>query len=169
MPTVVGDTSCMIDLRKAGLLEAILRLPYRFVMPDALFDDEWLSLAPHEKAALRSAGLEVTELPGEWVRKAQQHFDRYPALKLNDCFALVLAQETENSILLTGDGNLRRIALRGSIHVHGVLWALDEMEMHGVVPPRAIHEALRLLEEDDPVFLPPEEVTRRLRRLERLM
>jgi hypothetical protein len=70
MSTVVGDTSCMIDLRKAGLLEAILRLPHRFIMPDTLFDDEWLCLAASEKAALRSQGLEVMELPGALVRQA---------------------------------------------------------------------------------------------------
>ena len=69
MPTVVGDTSCMIDLRKADLLEAILRLPHRFVMPDTLFDDEWLSLLDYEKAVLRSNGLEVVELSGGLVRR----------------------------------------------------------------------------------------------------
>ena len=36
MPIVVSDTCCMIDLRKVGLLEALLQLPYTFVMPDIL-------------------------------------------------------------------------------------------------------------------------------------
>ncbi len=44
----------MIDLQKAGLLEALLRLPYTFVMPDTLFEDEWLCLDDAEKQTLRS-------------------------------------------------------------------------------------------------------------------
>ncbi len=48
MRTVVSDTSCMIDLRKADLLEPLLRLPHRFVMPDALFKNERLSLGQEE-------------------------------------------------------------------------------------------------------------------------
>lgn len=168
MPTVVGDTSCMIDLRKAGLLEAVLRLPYRFVMPDRLFDDEWLSLTDSEKAALRSEGLQVVDLSGDLVRQAQRYFNQYPALKLNDCFALALAEDMENSILLTGGLQLRRVAQQSSIAVHGVLWAFDEMETSGMVSPHVLYGALRLWEEDDLVFLPPGEVKRRLRRLSRL-
>ena len=51
MRIIVSDTSCIIDLRKADLLEALLALPYTFVMPDALFEDELLSLTPAEKNA----------------------------------------------------------------------------------------------------------------------
>ena len=32
------------DLRKAGLLEALLQFPDTLVMPDTLFEAEWLSL-----------------------------------------------------------------------------------------------------------------------------
>ena len=42
MRIIVSDTSCMIDLRKAALLGAILALPYTLVMPDTLFEEEWL-------------------------------------------------------------------------------------------------------------------------------
>ena len=39
---VVSDASCLIDLRKASLLEAFLRLPYECLIPDTLFDEELL-------------------------------------------------------------------------------------------------------------------------------
>jgi len=115
MRIIVSDTSCMIDLHKVELLEELLSLPYMFVMPDTLFDDEWLSLTTAEKKRLRKLGLEVRTLPGPQVARAARYFNRHRRLKLNDCFALVLAEETEDSILLTGDGLLRRIAEDGAL------------------------------------------------------
>lgn len=169
MRIIVSDTSCMIDLRKAGLLGELLRLPYTFVMPDTLFDDEWLSLTATEKKRLRKSGLEVRTLPGPLVEQAMRHFNRHRPLKLNDCFALTLAEDTEDSILLTGDRLLRRIAEDRGLEARGVLWATDELEAHRIVPPRRLHQALRMLHEDTLVFLPEEEILRRMRRLARLV
>jgi hypothetical protein len=159
----------MIDLRKAALLEALLRLPYTFVMPDALFEDEWLCLTDAEKQTLRDLGLEVRGLPGPLVQRASRYFNQHSRLKLNDCFALTLAEEIGDCILLTGDGPLRKIAEGNGIEARGVLWVTDEMETHGIVPVATLHAALRLFNDDDLVFLPPEEVLRRIRRLGRLL
>ena len=100
----------MIDLRKAGLLRALLKLPYAFVMPDILFEDEWLCLSAAEKRTLTARGLEVRSLPGPSVARAQRHQNLNPRLKFNDCFALCLAEDIDDSVLLTGDSLLRRIA-----------------------------------------------------------
>ena len=167
MRIVVSDTSCMIDLRKGGLLEAVLRLPYSFVMPDTLFENEWLGLSEDEKRILLNLGLEVHTLPGPLVQRAAQYFNQYARLALNDCFALVLAEQAEDCILLTGDGLLRRIAEEKGIEVHGVLWATDEMESLGVVPIQVLHNALQLFLEDELVFLPAQETRWRIRRLSR--
>jgi hypothetical protein len=64
MQIVVSDTSCMIDLRKGGLLEAMLRLPYSFVMPDTLFENEWLGLSAGEKKNLAQSGAPGTHIAG---------------------------------------------------------------------------------------------------------
>ena len=169
MRIIVSDTSCMIDLRKAALLQELLRLPYTFVMPDVLFEDEWLSLDAAEKARLIKLGLDVRTLPGELVARATTYFNQHRRLKLNDCFALTLAEDTEDCALLTGDALLRRIASEKGVEVRGVLWATDELETHKIVEPRRLHDALRLLQDDDLVFLPDEEVLRRLRRLAKLI
>ena len=71
---------------------------------------------------------------------------------------------SEDSILLTGDRRLRRIARQRSVEVHGVLWAFDAVEAYGIAPPQSLYRALRILEEDQLVFLPAEEIQRRLRR-----
>jgi hypothetical protein len=39
MRIIVSDTSCLIDLRKASLLEGFLKLPYEIVIPDTLFEE----------------------------------------------------------------------------------------------------------------------------------
>lgn len=159
----------MIDLRKAALLEEMLRLPYSFIMPAPLFDDEWLSLGVEEKARLRDLGLEVRDLPGPMVERAAAYFNRHRRLKLNDCFALVLAEKTAESILLTGDALLRRVANDNEVEARGVLWVTDELEKHELVPPSRLHQALRLLQDDDLVFLPEDELVRRIRRLAKLL
>lgn len=166
---VVSDTSCMIDLRKADLLEAVFRLPYRFVMPDTLFASEWSRLTDGERQRLVELGLEVRSLPGPLVERASTHFGEHPRLTLNDCFALTLAEEIGDCVLLTGDGYLRRIGERARLEVRGVLWIIDELEMHGATSVAVLRAALKLFHEDDLVFLPPEEVLRRLRRLTRLL
>lgn len=159
----------MIDLRKAALLEQMLRLPYSFIMPTPLFDDEWLSLSGEEKIRLRELGLDIRDLSGPLVQRAATYFNRHRRLKLNDCFALVLAEETTGCILLTGDASLRQIANNNDIEARGVLWVTDELERHEVVPPLRLHQALKLLQEDDLVFLPDDELVRRIRRLAKLL
>ena len=159
----------MIDLRKAALLESALTLPFSFVMPNTLFEDEWLDLSAEEKHALQAQGLEVRDLPGPAVQKAARYANRHRRLKLNDCFALTLAEDIEDSILLTGDGTLRRVAEEKGLEVRGALWIVDELERHETVPLQKLHDALALLRDDDLVFLPTDELMKRLRRLARLL
>lgn len=54
---IISDTSTLIDLRKAALLEALLRLPYEIQVPDLLYEDELLSIPVGEKRMLRRQGL----------------------------------------------------------------------------------------------------------------
>jgi predicted nucleic acid-binding protein len=168
MRIIVSDTSCIIDLQKAALLLDALRLPYTFVTVNTLFENEWTSLSDNEKKQLCEHGLEVRELPGTSVQRAAKYFNEHRRLNLNDCFALALSEDAKDSILLTGDGLLRRIAKAKGVEVRGVLWIADELEMHRIVPAEQIQEALRLFLQDPLVFLPKEEVLRRIRRLSQL-
>lgn len=40
MRVVISDSSVLIDLAKAKLIESTLALPYEFVIPDVIFADE---------------------------------------------------------------------------------------------------------------------------------
>ena len=85
---VVSDTSAIIDLNIAGLLEALPSLPYAMVIPAPLFENELLDFTADEKSELKRIGFEVRHLPGEGVTRAMEYFHTYAALSLNDCFAL---------------------------------------------------------------------------------
>ena len=162
MRIVVSDTSCMIDQRKASLLEDLRRLPYSFAIPDILFEDERLCISDGKKIALRQRGLEVRKLSGTSVTRVQRYFNEHNPLKLNDCFALALAEDIECSILLTGDRSLRDVSRGNGADVRGVLWITDELEKHDIVPLPRLYDALQLFHDDNLVFLPRNEIIRRL-------
>ncbi len=169
MRIIVSDTSCMIDLGKGRLVREVLQLPYTFVMPDVLFEDELLDFGQVPKENLLTFGLQVLPLDSQGTSRAIALFTTYRPLSVHDSFALALAEQTEDCILLTGDRTLRRAAVQMGIEVHGVLWIIDKLEHHGVGSIEQLYEALRLFAQDDLVFLPQEEIRRRLRRLSQLM
>lgn len=159
MRIIVSDSSCLIDLRKASLLEAFLGLPYEIIIPDTLFEEELLKFSATEKKTLLKGGLKVVELPGESVRRAQDLQFNFPPLSIHDCFAFALAEQNPGCILLTADGSLRTIADRHEIEVHGVLWALDEMHKATTATAAEIIQALELFETSPAIFrLPAREV-----------
>ncbi len=53
MQVIVSDTSCLIDLRVGNILAPFFSLPYRFVIPEELFESEFLSFSLDEKALSR--------------------------------------------------------------------------------------------------------------------
>lgn len=97
-------------MHKGRLLISMLNLPYDFQIPEIIFKDELLSIASAEKKSLKKHGLKVVNLPGKSVLQANKYFKQNPRLSLKDCFALVLAEQISNCILLTGDANLRHTA-----------------------------------------------------------
>jgi predicted nucleic acid-binding protein len=164
MRIVVSDSSCLIDLRKVSLLDALLRLPCEFLIPDTLFEDELLKSTAKQKKALIRAGLRVIELPGERVLRAQAVIRQAPRLSVHDGFAFALAESHPGCILLTGDGELRNLATQHSMEVHGVLWVIDEIHRHQIEKAKTLLTALRAFSGDPTVRLPRREVAASIRR-----
>ena len=49
---IVSESGCLIDLRKVSLLDTFLRLPYEFLIPDTLFEEELLKFTAAQKKSL---------------------------------------------------------------------------------------------------------------------
>ena len=99
---IVNDASCLIDLRKGGLLGVVCDLPYRFVIPLPVRASEVLDLSEAEWQALDEAGMITHDLTPEEVGQALVVKGRHPGLSANDCFCLVTAR-VYPGVLLTGD------------------------------------------------------------------
>lgn len=164
MRIIVSDTSCVIDLYKAALLEEFVALPYTVAMPLPLFEDEALSIDDETKKRLVELGLEVLNVASVGVSKAMQYANQYPALQANDCFALVVAESSDQSILLTGDKRLKTVAINHGVDAHGVLWATDEMYDCNSCASEKLREGLRVLRDDPLVFIPDDLIRARLRK-----
>ena len=81
----------------------------------------------------------------------------------------LLPKTLKDSILLTGDRQLRDVSRGNGVDVRGVLWITDELQKHDIVPLPRLYDVLQLFHDDDLVFLPRNEIMRRLRRLAKLL
>lgn len=151
---IVNDASCLIDVRKASLLHAMLDLPYRFVVPYPVRASELLDFTPQEWRMLDDGGLITHELDGDAVAEATRIKARYPRLSARDCFCLVSTSHFESALLLTGDRQLRQAGAEMRIRVHGVLWLFDELAAAQAAPMDLLRSALSVWQDDPTVFLP---------------
>ena len=135
---LVSDTSVLVDLDRGGILNALFQLPFDIGVPDVLYD---LELKDWEGPNLAAAGLKVLVLDGDGVALAQRYRGHDPRLSLPDAFALALAK-TENHIPLAGDASLRTLAEIEEVDVHGVLWVIDALEGHKVLP--SVNQTVRV-------------------------
>ena len=167
MRIVVSDSSCLIDLRKASLLDAFVQLPYELLIPNTLFEDELVRFTTAQRRVLQR-GMSIVDLPGERVARAVEVIRQQTRLSIHDGLAYALAEQHVGCILLTGDGALRAFAGRQEIEVRGVLWVIDELYRHGICGVDALLEALTFFHQDDSVRLPKREVAAAIRRYQAL-
>lgn len=155
---LVSDTSVLIDLDRAGVLDAVFTLPMQFAVPDLLYERE---LRDWEGPALKTKGLQVLVLEAVGVTIAQDYRRREPRLSLPDAFALALAK-TGGHTLLAGDGHLRAQAEVEQVECHGVLWVFDEFHRHGRLGAARLARALRQLGDHPRCRLPRHEIQKRI-------
>ncbi len=165
MRIIVNDASCLIDLRKAGLLPAALLLPFCFQLAYPVVRSELRDFTKAEIDDLVVRGLEIVDLDSDQVEQAFKLKAEQARLSVYDCFSLTLAVAQDDAILLTGDRGLRICAEAMGVEVHGVLWITDRLETEGVETYETLLKALELLQGDPVVFLPKKELQARIKRL----
>jgi hypothetical protein len=160
MKILVSDTSVLIDLERGGLLDSCFRLPFEFAVPDLLYARE---LAGFGGPELVARGLRVEELLSDEVVIAQNVRVARPKLSLPDAFAYALAS-ARGWTLLTGDGELRALALAEQVPFHGVLWLLDQFFDSGVIETKILVTGLETMTSRPRCRLPSAEIKVRLER-----
>ena len=160
MTVLVSDTSVIIDLERADLLDEMFLLPFEFAVPDLLYVRE---LEGELGDRLMGLGLRVEELTVSELRRATSVNRQHQKLSVPDTFAFALA-ESRTWTLLTGDGILRELAANEQIAMHGVLWLFDQMADGGHVHFDQLHGGLAQLFAHPRCRLPAKEVKRRLTR-----
>lgn len=164
MRIIVADSCALIDLKKGGLLDIFLELPFELIVPDIILADELLSFTEVETASMQRK-MTVGHLDGEQARQAEGIQGVNPALSLHDCAAFVLVQANPGAVLLTGDRRLRILAESAGVECHGVLWAVDEMVKAKPASRKLLIGALETWRDDVLVRLPAADLDRTLRRL----
>ena len=100
MRVIVSDSSIIIDLAKGELIEPALALPFEFVIPDALFENELINLGRYRRDDLPDLGLNIQELSPDELSRAIGYRSHYRALTTEDCFALTIAKATQDAMLV---------------------------------------------------------------------
>lgn len=166
MRIIVSDSSALIDLKKGGLLEVFMRLPWELIVPEDILADELLSFTWEEIAAMRR-GMTAAVLNGVELQRVRELQQGVPALSIHDCTALIVAGRTAGAVLLTGDRRLREKATDAGIECHGVLWAAEAIAEAGLATGKTLLSALARWRADPLVRLPRAELEALARRLGR--
>ena len=163
---VVSDSSVILDLAKTRLIEATLALPFVFVIPDVILDQELIDLGTYSPTDLVRLGFKIGTLDGKGIAAAMAHYGRNASrLSFNDCVALTYAEQ-QACILMTGDGPLRTLAANLKVEVHGFLWAATHIAQRKTCPTDRLIAALQQLQADPSTRLPQDALATMIARLQ---
>lgn len=128
MQLLISDANILIDMDDGGLLSSLFELPYEFVTPDVLFEEELKENHPN----LLDLGLKVKSIESSFISYAFSLKLTHSKVSTNDCLVLSLAKQ-ENCPLLTGDRRLVTVAQKEAVIVMGTLWVVEQMVIHAVI------------------------------------
>lgn len=138
MLLLISDANIIIDLEAGEILAELFQLPYQFAMPDVLFEEEVADGSPY----LIDMGLLSLVVSNEYLEYAISLGEQYgDEPGFNDRLALALAKQ-ESCPLLTGDGNLRLLAVNEEADVRGTLWVFSELIEFGFLTKQEAITAL---------------------------
>lgn len=152
----ISDTNIWIDFGRAGLLDALFALPFTFVSTDFVVNE----LSHPDPDGLRARGLVVQDLNEAEVQSLFGLMTDHGNSSLADVSCYLVAK-AQGHPLLTGDGRLRKQAIKDGLQVHGALWLLDELVANRVINSIQAADALQTMLAEG-ARLPSLECTHRL-------
>ena len=129
---VVSDTNVFIDLISVGLQEQFFLLPMEVHTTDmVVFEVKREGQSEIMTDLIDKGCLKVkTHTPEEMLPFFQAEHRRY---NLSPADYSVLTYSKNNGyVLLTGDGNLRKVALSEGVEVHGSIYVITQMVEHHI-------------------------------------
>lgn len=122
---ISSDTNIWVDFKTIHAMSLPFKLQYNYLMSNDAILDELLS-PPGFKDELIHLGLIPTELDDAELSLVYTYGSKYLQLSIYDTFAMAIAKN-RSIILLTGDNNLRKIAISEDVIVKGTLWIFEEL------------------------------------------
>lgn len=162
MEYISSDTNIWIDFAVIDRLELPFRLPYVYLMNQDAAEDELLA-PPGLGQKLVELGLHKVELTEEEFYLAEEYINLYKKISLYDSVALAIAKVRQIK-LLTGDGALRKAAVKEGVEVIGTIGILDRLYHEQLVEAKeylyCLQELLRY--NGKKIRLPEAELRRRI-------
>lgn len=126
---IINDTNIWIDLKLTNIIEKVFLLPYELAVPDILYNDE---LKDMDGELLEANGIKIIEMTNDEVVETAERSGMTNRVSFNDLITLVVAK-SRGYILVTGDGNLRKIAKSENVELRGTIWLIDEMVSNNIL------------------------------------
>ena len=140
MKKLILDSSICIDLHHGKLLEAVLQLQHKIVLPDVIIAE----LGEPDGELLLEIGFIEESTSGEETKDIVSLRNKYASPSTNDLIALYLAKR-DTCYLITGDNALRNAARQEGVTTHGLLWLFDEMVSDSILSGLQASNALRMI------------------------
>ena len=161
---VVSDTNIFIDLVKLDLLGDFFSLPWDihttdFVINELTDTEQNAAITAFIKRKRLTVGKLNVEEIGEVVDKSNETGGR---ISITD-FSVCHYAKKHKYALLTGDKNLRKVAISEGISVHGIIFLFDELVAHAILPPKLAVEIISKLKGIN-TWLPFDEVDSRIKK-----
>lgn len=138
---LINDTNIWIDLKYVNLVDEVFKLPYDIGVPNILFDEE---LKDTDSEILLKNNINILEMTIDEMLETSEMFNNTTGVSFNDLTTLVVSHK-RNCTLVTGDGNLRKLALSKNVNLRGSIWLLDELVEHKIISKHKAYEACNTL------------------------
>jgi len=140
---IVNDTNILIDLADIDLLEDAVKLNFEFQTNDFIISEisSPTQLAKVQLLADSGKLTVLTTQAEEYIEISRLQINN---LSFEDCSVWFLAKKL-NGILLTGDANLRKSALKAGLDVRGIFFIFDKLVEENIIDTIEAIEKLRKL------------------------